>query len=115
YHLYDIDRIVSRTVGYALMTGILGTAFGLSVLVSESLLTPVTQSNSAAVAVSTLAVAALFQRVRRPIQTRVDRRFDRARVSAEQMVSTFGHALRKETDLAKIDRTLTDLVHATLS
>ena len=84
YRLYDIDRVVSRAVGYTLVTAILAAAFGVAVIVAQTVLAPLTESSTLAVAVSTLLVAALFQPVRRAIQARVDRRFDRSRVNSER-------------------------------
>ena len=113
YHLYDIDRVVSRAVGYTLVTAILGVAFAVAVIVAQTVLAPVTASSTLAVAGSTLLVAALFQPVRRAIQGRVDRRFDRSRVNAERLVTTFGETLRDVTDLPTIHETLVATAGAT--
>jgi hypothetical protein len=113
YRLYDIDRVVSRAVGYTLVTAILAAAFATAVIVAQTVLAPVTQSNTLAVAASTLVVAALFQPVRRAIQGRVDRRFDRSRVNAERLVTTFGDTLRDVTDMPTIHETLVETVGAT--
>ena len=113
YRLYDIDRVVSRTVGYTLVTAILAAAFVGGVIVAQRVLAPITQSNTLAIAASTLVVAALFQRVRRAIQGRVDRRFDRARVNAERLVTTFGDTLRDVTDLPTINDSLVATVGTT--
>jgi hypothetical protein len=106
YRLYDIDRVLSRTVGYTLVTAILAVTFGAVVIVAQAVLAPVTQSSTLAVALSTLVVAAAFQPLRRAIQGRVDRRFDRSRVNAERLVTTFGETLRDVTDLPTIHDTL---------
>ena len=79
YRLYDIDRIVSRTVSYGALTGILALVFLVTILVTQTLLASFFRGSSIAVAVSTLVVAALFQPLRRRVQRAVDRRFDRAR------------------------------------
>jgi amino acid transporter len=113
YRLYDIDRVVSRAVGYTLVTATLAAAFAVAVIVAQTILTPVTQSSTLAVAASTLVVAALFQPVRRAIQGRVDRRFDRSRVNAERLVTTFGDTLRDVTDLPTIHDTLVATVGTT--
>ena len=113
YRLYDIDRVVSRAVGYTLVTAILAAAFAAAVIVAQAVLAPVTQSSTLAVAASTLVVAALFQPVRRAIQGRVDRRFDRSRVNAERLVTTFGDTLRDVTDLPTIHDTLVATVGTT--
>jgi hypothetical protein len=102
YRLYDIDRVVSRAVGYTLVSAILAAAFGAAVIVTQGVLAPVTQSSTIAVAVSTLTVATLFHPVRTAIQGRVDRRFDRSRVDAERLVVAFGGTLRDVTDLPTI-------------
>ncbi|HET7026613.1 MAG TPA: hypothetical protein VFI28_02860 [Candidatus Limnocylindrales bacterium] len=114
YRLYDIDGIVSRTIAYTLVTALLGSLFVAIVLASESVLQPLTQSNNVAVAASTLIVASLFRPAVREIQSRVDRRFDRSRVSAERLIAAFGTRLRDETDLPAIDRTLVTVVGETL-
>ena len=106
YRLYDIDRVVSRAVGYTLVTAILAAAFGIAVIVAQAVLSPLTQSSTLAVAASTLVVATLFQPVRRAIQGRVDRRFDRRRVDAERLVTRFGETLRDVTDLPTIHDSL---------
>jgi hypothetical protein len=113
YRLYDIDRVVSRAVGYTLVTATLAAAFAAAVIVAQTVLAPVTQSSTLAVAASTLVVAALFQPVRRAIQGRVDRRFDRSRVNAERLVTTFGDTLRDVTDLPTIHDTLVATVGTT--
>ncbi|HET7026611.1 MAG TPA: hypothetical protein VFI28_02850, partial [Candidatus Limnocylindrales bacterium] len=88
YRLFDIDRIVSRTIGYAVVTGLLVGVFVTVVLAVQAVLDPfvqrVTDAGTLAVAASTLAVFALFQPLRRRIQRLVDRRFDRARVDADR-------------------------------
>jgi len=113
YRLYDIDRVVSRAVGYTLVTATLAAAFAVAVIVAQTILTPVTQSSTLAVAASTLVVAALFEPVRRAIQGHVDRRFDRSRVNAERLVTTFGDTLRDVTDLPTIHDTLVATVGTT--
>lgn len=99
YHLYDIDRIVSRTVSWALVTGALIAVFAVVVLVLESLLNGVTQGQTLAVAASTLAAASLFQPVRGRVQRAVDRRFDRAAYDRERTAGDFADRLRGEVDL----------------
>ena len=84
-------------------------------IVAQTVLAPVTQSNTLAVAASTLVVAALFQPVRRAIQGRVDRRFDRSRVNAERLVTTFGDTLRDVTDMPTITAATLDVVRQTVA
>lgn len=99
YRLYEIDRIVSRTVVYALVTVVLGGAYVGLVLASEAVFAPVARGSSVAVALSTLVVAALFFPVRTRVQRFVDRRFYRSKIDAEAMLARFGARLRREADL----------------
>jgi hypothetical protein len=96
YRLYDLDRIVSRTLAYGLLTVLLGLAYAAVVLGLGRLLP---QSSSLAVAVATLAVAAAFQPARRRVQAAVDRRFNRRRHDAARIIERFGSHLRDQVDL----------------
>ena len=108
YRLYDIDRILSRTVAYAIITGLLvGVYAGLVLLATQVL----RFSSPVAVAASTLAAAALFTPVRRRVQHAVDRRFNRARYDADQTVAMFAARLQ---DAVALDSVRTDLL-ATVS
>jgi hypothetical protein len=102
YRLYEIDRLISRTISWAAVTLILGACFALVILVAQALIAPITGSNELAVAGSTLLVAALFQPIRRRVQRLVDRRFNRARYDADQTVSAFAGRLRDEVDLEQL-------------
>ena len=104
YRLYDIDRIISRTVSWAMVTGLLAAAFALLVVGLQDLLAPVTSENTLAVAVSTLAVATAFQPLRRRVQRAVDRRFDRARYDGDRLAHAFAERLRDEVSLDAIQR-----------
>jgi hypothetical protein len=106
YRLYDIDRIVSRSIAYGLMTAILIGAYGAAILVLQGPLSAVTGSDTILVALSTLIVAALFQPLRRRVQGAVDRRFDRARFDAERTAAAFAERLRNEVDIATVTRDL---------
>ena len=97
YRLYDIDRIISRTIGWAVITGIVGLAFGVLVVGLQALLAK--ESETLVVAASTLAAFALFQPVRRRVQRAVDRRFDRARYDAQLTADAFAGRLRDEVEL----------------
>ncbi len=122
YHLYDIDRIVSRSIAYALVTALLLVVFGGLILLLQSLVTgavagPGSKLDPRVVAASTLVVAALFNPVRLRVQTTVDRRFHRARYDAERTVAGFAGRLRDELDLptltGELRRTTTEAVEPT--
>ena len=102
YRLYDIDRILSRTVSYFIVTGALvGVYIGAVALIESGL----GFSSSVAVAASTLAAAAVFQPVRHRVQRAVDRRFDRAAYDATRTVEAFSNRLRDQvdTDAVRVD------------
>jgi hypothetical protein len=115
YRLYEIDRIVSRTVSYVLLSAVLVGLYLLVVALLRPLLEPLTGSSSLAVAASTLAVAAVFNPVRRRLQDAVDRRFDRARYDAARAVEAFAMRLRDQVDLDEISAGLRDTVAATVA
>jgi len=96
YRLYELNRIISRVVSYALMTALLGSLFAGLVLLTTRVL-PV--KGSVAVAATTLVIAALFNPLRRRVQRAVDRRFNRSRYDAEAVVAAFTVRLRHTVDL----------------
>jgi hypothetical protein len=103
YRLYDIDRIVSRTVSYVLVTALLAGIYVLGVLGVGRVVVGATGGGSElVVAASTLAVAAAFRPVRNRVQRAVDRRFNRARYDATRTVETFLQRLRDEVDLETV-------------
>ena len=114
YRLYEIDRIVSRTIGWAVVSAILVALFVTLVLVTGAALASITSANTLAVAVSTLVVAALFQPLRRRVQARVDHRFNRARYDAERTVAAFSGRLRDEVDLDQLSAEITGTVARTV-
>jgi hypothetical protein len=114
YRLYEIDRLISRTVGWGVLTVILGAVFVGLVLGLQTVLAPYTGSNELAVAGSTLLVFSLFQPVRRRVQGIVDRRFNRSRYDAQAAVNAFSARLRDEVDLGTLQGSLLTLVEATL-
>jgi hypothetical protein len=111
YHLFDIDRIISRTLAYAIVTGLLvGVYAGIVLLATRvvSITAPV------AVAASTLAAAALFNPLRRRVQRAVDRRFNRARYDADRIVAAFATRLKDAVDLDSVRDGLTTVVDQVL-
>ncbi len=114
YRLYEIDRIVSRTVSYAVVTGGLLVLYLVAVATLRPLLTPLTGTSDLAVVVSTLAAAAAFRPVRRRVQDRVDRRFDRARYDAARAVDAYARRLRTSVDLDTVTAGLRDTVTVTV-
>ncbi len=114
YRLYEIDRLISRTIGWGVLTVILGGVFVGLVLGLQAILAPLTRSNELAVAGSTLLVAALFQPLRRRVQGLVDRRFNRSRYDAQVALDAFSARLRDEVDLDTLQGSLLTLVEATL-
>jgi hypothetical protein len=111
YRLFDIDRIVSRTLAYAIVTGLLvGVYAGIVLLATRvvSITTPV------AVATSTLAAAALFNPLRRRVQRAVDRRFNRARYDADRIVAAFAVRLQDGVDLDSVCGDLAAVVQQNL-
>jgi hypothetical protein len=111
YRLYDIDRIISRTLAYALVTGVLvGLYAGLVLLATQVL----GLTSQVAVAAATLAAAALFNPLRRRVQRRVDRRFNRARYDADNTVADFAARLHDATDPDDVRGDLIATIHDAL-
>jgi hypothetical protein len=114
YRLYDIDRIISRTIAYGLVTAIVALVFGAVVLFLSTALSSFAQGQTIAVAVSTLVGFAVFQPVLRHVRRGVDMRFNRTRYDAERTVAEFSARLRDEVDLAALggdlDTTIRDAI-----
>jgi hypothetical protein len=111
YRLYDIDRVISRTLAYAIVTGLLVGAYaGLVLLTTEVF----RFHSTVAVAAATLAAAALFNPLRRRVQQVVDRRFNRARYDAEQTVTAFAARLKDTVDLDSVRGDLATVVDQAL-
>jgi MFS family permease len=111
YRLYDLDRIISRTVAYGLLTVLLGGGYAVVVLGLGQLLG---RESSLVVAAATLAVAGLFQPARRRIQQAVDRRFNRRRHDAGLTIAAFGARLRDQVDLTTLTGELMAVVDQTM-
>ena len=111
YRLYDIDKIISRTLAYALVTGLLVGVFAGLVLLTTDVLS---LSSPVAVAASTLAAAALFNPLRRRVQRVVDRRFNRTRYNADRTVAEFAARLKDAVDVTAVRDDLTTVVQQTL-
>ena len=111
YRLYEIDRIISRVISYALVTAVLAGVFAGLVLLATQVL-PV--KSSVAVATSTLAVAALFTPLRRRVQRIVDRRFNRTRYDADVTVAAFSARLKDAVDLDSVREDLATVVQNAL-
>jgi hypothetical protein len=111
YRLYDIDRIISRTLAYAIVTGLLVGVYAGLVLLATGVLR---FHSTVAVAVSTLAAAALFSPLRRRVQHAVDRRFTRARYDADEAVAAFAARLKDAVDIDSVQADLAGVVQQTL-
>ena len=111
YRLYDLDRIISRTLAYGLLTLLLAGGYAVVALGLGQLLG---QESSLAVAAATLAVAALFQPARRRVQAVVDRRFNRHRYDAARIIDGFSAGLRSQVDLTTLTGELLTVVDQTM-
>ena len=111
YRLYDLGRIVSRTVSYAIVTGLLVGVYAGLVLLATGL---TGRTSPVAVAGATLAAAALFGPLRSRVQRRVDHRFNRARYDAERMLAAFAARLKEELDADAVTEDLARSVHTAL-
>ncbi len=117
YRLYEIDRIISRTLGYVVITTVLIGCYAALVVGIGGPLARATGGDTVSVALSTLAVAALFQPLRRRVQSLVDRRFDRTRYDGQRLADAFAERLRYDVDTATVtadlDATVKAAVHPT--
>ena len=102
YRLYEIDRIISRTATYAVLTVLLAAVYAVVVFGVQQLMRPVIGRSDLTVAAATLTVAGLFGPARRRVQSGVDRRFNRARYDAERTIDTLRIRLRDEVDVDRL-------------
>jgi hypothetical protein len=115
YRLYEIDLLINRTLVYSALTATLVGVYVGSIVVLQGLLRALTgQESQLAIVASTLAVAALFNPLRRRIQGFIDRRFYRSKYDARKTLETFSAKLREETDLEALSNDLTSVVHETM-
>jgi hypothetical protein len=114
YRLYEIDRLVSRTFGWALATGAIVGVFAAGVLAFGALLSDLGQGQALATVAATLLAFALFQPLRSRLQRVVDRRFDRPRIEAERTLERHGERLAHTVELDVIEHDVIDTVAATV-
>jgi hypothetical protein len=114
YRLYEIDRLISRGLSWAVLSGLLLAVYAGAVLLLQTVLGDVIQGQTVAVAGSTLLAAALFQTLRRRVQVAVDHRFNRARYDAERTATDFADRLRDEMDLASVSGDIVGVVDMAL-
>jgi hypothetical protein len=111
YRLYDIDRIISRTLAYAIVTGLLAGLYAGLVLLATQVLR---LHSTVAVAAATLVAAAMFNPLRRRVQRVVDRRFNRARYDADLIVAAFAARLKDTVALDSLRDDLAAVVDSAL-
>jgi hypothetical protein len=114
HHLYDIDRLITRTLTYGLLTVALAVVYTTAVVVIGRALNLRGGDSPLAVAASTMLVAALFQPLRRRIQGAVDRRFNRRRYNAANTIDAFSNRLREQVDLDTLSAQLLGVVDQTM-
>jgi hypothetical protein len=114
YRLYDIDRLISRTLIYLLLSALLALTYLALIFGLQFVLQGITQNSPIPIVVSTLAIAALFQPLRRIAQNVIDRSFYRRRYDAEKVLAGFGATLRNELDLEQLRDHLTAVVQETV-
>ena len=113
FHLWDIDRLLNRTLVYAAVTAFLGIAY-YGIIVGVQAVSPAAEGSPAVVAATTLVVAALFTPVRHRIQAFIDRRFYRRRYDAAKTIEDFSFRLRQQIDLDTLSRELLQVVGDTM-
>lgn len=114
YRLYDVDRLINKTLVYGALTAMLGAAYFGLVLAGQALSSSVAGGGNLAIAVSTLLVAALFLPLRSRLQGFVDRRFYRRRYDAQRTLERFGARLREQVDLGTLESDLQNVITETM-
>jgi hypothetical protein len=117
YRLWDIDALINKTLVYGLLTALLGAFYAGLIIGLESLASGITGKESEqplALVISTLAIAALFQPMRRRLQAIIDRRFYRRKYDAEKTLAAFSATLRQEVDLEQLSAQLLTVVNETM-
>jgi hypothetical protein len=114
YRLYDIDLIINRTLVYSTLTLILGLVYIGCIIVSRTLVAPLIGGSDVAIVASTLAIAALFNPLRKRIQSFIDKRFYRRKYDAAKVLGAFGTTARDETDLERLTAEMLKVVDETM-
>jgi hypothetical protein len=112
--LWDIDLVIRRTLVYSALTLTLGLVYIGCILISRTLVAPLTGNTELAIVVSTLVIAALFMPLRRRIQNVIDKRFYRRKYNAAKVLAAFGTTARDETDLERLSAELLKVVDETM-
>ena len=115
YRLFEIDRIISRTIAWAVVTGVLGAVFAGTIVGLQAILAGVTQAQTLAVAASTLVAFVFFQPLRRRVQSLVDHRFNRARYNAERTATAFAERQRDQVNIAGLKVDIASTIGSALS
>jgi hypothetical protein len=115
YRLYAIDRIISRTISYGVLTALLVAVFAIVVVGLQTILSSFTRGDAVPVAVSTLVVFALFQPLRRKVQTTIDRRFYRTPYNVERIQAAFAARLSNNVDLESLAGEVRNVVGAAIA
>jgi len=115
YRLWDIDILIRRTLQYSLLSSLLALVYFGLVIVLQSLFSTISNQQSEIIIVlSTLAIAALFNPIRRRVQDVIDRRFYRKKYDAAKVIAEFAATCRDETDLDKLTARLVEVVQETM-
>jgi hypothetical protein len=114
YRLYDIDIIIRRTLLYSVLTLTLGLVYVGCILLTRVLVAPVIGGSELAIVASTLVIAALFNPLRRRIQSVIDKRFYRRKYDAAKVLASFGATVRDETDLERLTAEMLRVVNETM-